>query len=108
MELKLSMFGHPYWLFVEKGYRKSSGNWGSHNGEILCIVVDGDSAETIQKETLLHELGECINFWYELGMTHQQITIFTKSLWNAFGSNPKMMEWLLKTMKEEKDAKLNG
>jgi hypothetical protein len=101
MEFKLNLFGHPYWFFIEKGYRKSSGNWGKHNAETLCIVVDGDSQETIKRETLLHEFGEAINFWYELGLNHQQITIFTKSLWDIFGSNPEMLKWFCKTIEEK-------
>jgi hypothetical protein len=81
-----------------KGYRKESGNWGKHNAEMLCMVIDADSAESIQKETLLHELGESINFWYDLGMTHHQIDVFSKGLWNAFGSNPELMSWFLKEL----------
>lgn len=61
---------------------------GYSSGNALEIHIDSTIPQQNQETTLLHEILEQINYRYELGLEHQQITILESALYQVIQDNP--------------------
>ncbi len=79
--------GHIYRVSTSNTMARDSDAYGSSCGNALEIIIDTTVPEQNQQSALLHEILEQINYRYELGLEHWQITILESALYQVLRDN---------------------
>lgn len=85
---KVKIGGHT--LNVELS--EDIGNMGEWRSGKQVIKIYKDTCHSQREETLLHEIIECVNFTYELKLSHQKIQILGAVLHQIIIDNPLIFD----------------
>ena len=84
----LKIGGHEYEVSVRN--RKTSDgaeNLGTCDNIVTKIWLESECTETLQAETLLHEIIEAISYIYSVGLSHPQIVLCSATLYQVLKDN---------------------
>jgi len=70
-------------MATEEGYSAL----GFHRGALQLIQINPNYSQSMQDSTLLHEIIEAINYSFELGMEHKQISALEEVLYQVLKEN---------------------
>lgn len=80
---------HEFKIEMVMNLRNESGQacCGMCNGSENHIKINPGYPQTTNEATLVHETIEAINYLYELGLEHRQITILEETLYQVLKEN---------------------
>lgn len=84
---KIKIGGHIYKCKLDSKLARDHDANGMSCGNDLEIVIDSTLPVQNQESTLLHEILEQINYRYELGLSHDKITILETALYQVLKDN---------------------
>lgn len=67
-------------------------NMGEYRSGKQEIKIYKDNCSSQQEETLLHEIIECINYHYELKLSHWKIQVIGTVLYQVIKDNPEIFK----------------
>ena len=79
--------GHNVEIRQDDKVMRDRGNHGASQCNDLWIELDNTTPETQQASTLLHEILEQVNYLYEIGLEHRQITLLESTLYQVLKDN---------------------
>ena len=85
---KIKILTHDYQVNIQDDYIiESDGETGKCNNYTNTITIAGGLAESSQKEILLHEILEALNYRLELGLEHRTICVLGETLNQVLSDN---------------------
>ena len=88
----LAVLSHEVTVTLVQDLRVQADRIGGVNLDGGRIVIDAEAPPSAQRETLMHELFEVLNYRLELGMKHRQITALSEGLVDTLVRNPALLE----------------
>ena len=85
--MKIKILGHEYDLIYDPNWMKQENLQGSFRANALKIIIDSSLPPSTQKEILLHESIEAINYHLELKLEHHQISALSEVLFQIIRDN---------------------
>lgn len=92
---KVKIGGHVYDCEMFSDLTRDSGALGCSCGNALRIRIDNSIPRENQESVLLHEIIEQINYRYELGLEHKQITTLETALYQVMVDNPEVVRFIM-------------
>ena len=85
----LKIGGHDYNIILNPICRTDNAIMccGMHKGAQELIEINPNYPPGTQASTLLHEIIEAINWTYEVGLEHRQISMLEETLYQVFKDN---------------------
>jgi hypothetical protein len=87
---KVKIGGHIYDCKLGSDIARDDNALGRSCGNAQCMWIDNTVPHENQESTLLHEIIEQINYRYELGLEHKQISILEAALYQVIKDNPEI------------------
>lgn len=94
MTKTVKIAGHQYRVKFKKNLQRDFNAQGMSCDTNLTILLDPSGKKSHQKEVLAHEIVEQWNYRYEIGLSHDKITILGIALFQLLEENPNLMEKL--------------
>jgi len=83
----LEILGHTYKVKKTNTLSASEGAVASCNTSLLEISIDTNFPESVQREGLLHEIIEAMNYHMELELEHNKIAALSEGLFAVLRNN---------------------
>lgn len=91
---KIRILGHDYKVTFDPIMSVKRDANGECCSNIGFIKINSSISLSQQKDTIIHECLEAINYNLELKLEHHQISAIACSLQQVFSDNPELMSWL--------------
>lgn len=98
---KIRILGFDYTISVEKNTEAVEGRMGLTDFERQIIYINEELTPEMQVSTLLHEILEALNFHFELGLKHKQISCIEAGFFSTLSDNDWNLDYVLTSPEEE-------
>lgn len=84
---QLQIMGHKYTIYKSNTLNVTDNTSAMVNTSLHHIIIDNNFSESCQREALLHEIIEAMNYHMELELEHHKITALSEGLFAVLHNN---------------------